>query len=122
MKTFNTKYMIRGFMLILTMLALGTLINEATGVPIPGNVIGMVILFLCLYLKIIPYQWVKDAATSLTKRMSLFFIPAGVGMMEYLDVLQENWLMISVTIVISMFAVMLSAGYTGQFLGKKDNK
>ncbi|WP_281614026.1 CidA/LrgA family protein [Flammeovirga sp. SubArs3] len=112
--------MIRGFMLILVMLSLGTLINEITDLPIPGNVIGMIILFICLYTKIIPYDWVKDAAHSLTKRMSLFFIPAGVGMMNYLDLLSENWLMISVVIVVSMFAVMFSAGWTGQLLGKKD--
>ncbi|MBB3698763.1 CidA/LrgA family protein [Flammeovirga yaeyamensis] len=114
--------MIRGFMLILAMLSIGTLINELTDLPIPGNVIGMIILFLCLQFKIIPYDWVKDAAASLTKRMSLFFIPAGVGMMEYLDLLKDNVMMISVTIVGSMFAVLLTAGWTGQFLGKKDQK
>ncbi|MBD0403972.1 CidA/LrgA family protein [Flammeovirga sp. EKP202] len=114
--------MIRGFMLILAMLSLGTFINEIIDLPIPGNVIGMIILFLCLYFKIIPYEWVKDAAQSLTRRMSLFFIPAGVGMMEYLDMIQNNWLMIGVTIVGSMFAVMLSAGFAGEFLGKKEDK
>lgn len=107
-------------MLILAMLSLGNLINEITDLPIPGNVIGMIILFLCLYFKIIPYEWVKDAAQSLTRRMSLFFIPAGVGMMEYLGILQENWFMISVTIVGSMFAVMLTAGFIGEHLGKKE--
>lgn len=114
--------MIRGFMLILAMLSLGTLLNEVSDLPIPGNVIGMIILFLCVYTKIIPYVWVKDAAQALTRRMSLFFIPAGVGMMEYLGILQENWLMISTTIVGSMFAVMLTSGFIGEKLGNKEKE
>ena len=51
---------------------------------IPGSVIGMVLLFLALAFKKVKPEKVKRLSTVLTQNMGLFFVPAGVGLMNYL--------------------------------------
>ena len=49
---------------------------------IPGSVIGMVLLFLALAFKKVKPEKVKRLSTVLTQNMGLFFVPAGVGLMN----------------------------------------
>lgn len=52
---------------------------------IPGSVIGMVLLFLALAFKKVKPEKVKRLSTVLTQNMGLFFVPAGVGLMNSFD-------------------------------------
>lgn len=58
---------------------------------IPGSVIGMVLLFLALAFKIVKPNKVKKLSTLLTENMGLFFLPAGVGLMNSLGIISQYW-------------------------------
>lgn len=107
-----------GFFIILLFLVLGNVVSWAIGGIIPGSVIGMLLLFICLCLKWIRPCHIRTAAELLTHNMSFFFVPAMVGIMEQWDVIRLNiagWLGI---LVLTTVAIMVSSGLTMQGLAR----
>ena len=68
---------------------------------IPGSVIGMVLLFLALAFKVVKPNKVKKLSTLLTENMGLFFLPAGVGLMNSLGIISQYWVVIVTASVVS---------------------
>ncbi len=87
---------------IFAFLALGELVVWLTGVSIPSSIIGMLIIKL---------RHVEGAAEFLIKNLGFFFIPAGVALVGYFDVLRAQWLPIVAASVVSTVIVL---GITGQ--------
>ena len=58
---------------------------------IPGSVIGMVLLFLALAFKKVKPEKVKRLSTVLTQNMGLFFVPAGVGLMNSFGIIRSKY-------------------------------
>ena len=96
-----------GFLIILFFWALGTAVSILIDNLIPGSVVGMLLLFAALCFKLVRPEQVRVVANFLTKNMSLFFVPAAVGLMEHLEVLKNGWTFILVASVISTLAVMV---------------
>ena len=111
--------MVRGFAILLALQFLGELIARATGAPIPGNVIGMGLLLLALGQGWIRQEWIQEAAELLLSHLALLFVPAGVGVMVYFDLLQKEWLPITVALVVSTFVVMAVTGWTAKLLDRR---
>lgn len=59
----------------------GSVIVQFLHIPIPGNVLGMLILFMSLVTGVIKLEWIEEAASFLLKHLVFFFIPITVGMM-----------------------------------------
>jgi len=82
----------------------------ALGLPVPGPVIGMLLLLLYLI-------WKKDLAVKLAptsskllSHMSLLFIPASVGIIVHLHRIVNEWIPIAVALVISTtLSIMVTA-------------
>jgi holin-like protein len=80
---------------------LGELFVTASALPVPGPVAGMVLLFLGLLLRgAIPADLASTADALLTN-LSLLFIPAGVGVMLHARLIGNDWLPLSVALVVS---------------------
>ena len=93
--------MLNYFTLILCCQLAGELIVAATGLPVPGPVAGMLLLFVGLLIKGgIPGE-LAQAADALLGNLSLLFVPAGVGVMLHAKLFRNDWLPISVALVIS---------------------
>jgi len=114
--------LLRQLLLILTICFSGEVINRLFGLPIPGNIIGMIMLFLCLYTVIVKLEMIADIARFLLDHLAFFFVPAGVGLMAYLDIIESSWPTILLISLITTIIVMLITGHTVQLLkgGKKD--
>ncbi len=112
--------MVRGFAILLGLQFLGELLSTAFALPIPGNVIGMVLLLAALNFKLIRPAWVEEAVELLLSNLALFFIPAGVGVMVYFDLLAAEWLPIAVATVLSTFVVMAVTGWTARLLERRE--
>lgn len=56
---------------------------RAIGLPVPGALLGMALLFFALQYKIVRLEWVEDGADLLIRDLLLFFIPPAVGIMQY---------------------------------------
>lgn len=110
--------MVRGFAILLVLQFLGELIARGTGIPVPGNVIGMGLLLVALGLGWIQVAWIQEAADLLLSHLALFFIPAGVGVMVYFDLLGREWLPIVTALVVSTFAVMAATGWAARWLDR----
>ena len=108
--------MIRGFAILLSLQLLGVVISDWMSLPIPGNVFGMGLLLCALLLGWIKVDWLDEAADLLLSNMALFFVPAGVGVMVYADLIAREWLPICVGLVLSTFIVMAVTGWVEQAL------
>ncbi len=99
-----------GIIFILVFWLLGELIAWLTGEVIPGNVIGMVLLFIALQVKVVKEEKVEAVATFLMKNMALFFLPPGVGLIVAWSILRDHWLTILLAIIVSTIAVIMVVG------------
>lgn len=93
---------------------ISSLINDF----IPGNVIGMILLFLALVFKLVKPIKLKRISTVLTQNMGLFFIPAGVGLMNALGVISQYWAVILTASVVSTILVIICVALIQQTLEK----
>jgi len=69
--------------------------------PIPGPVLGMIMLFLTLLLRGRSGESLDSASTAILSHLSLLFVPAGVGIMVHFERLSNEWLPISIALVLS---------------------
>jgi holin-like protein len=87
--------------LLLVCQLIGEVIQKASGLPLPGPVIGMVILFIGLLIR----GEVPEALGSVTKNLldnlALLFVPAGVGVLTHLALIEDEWLPITLALVLS---------------------
>ena len=103
---------LKGIFIIVAFLVLGNLCSWATGHFVPGSVFGMVLLFAALLTKIVRPEDVRPVADFLTKNMSLFFVPASIGIMEQWGIISTNLLGWVAVVFISTFLVLISVGST----------
>jgi holin-like protein len=102
--------MLGAITLLLVCQLTGEVLTMATGLPLPGPVVGMALLFAGLLVRRriadggdeveIPED-LERTATGLLSHLSLLFVPAGVGVMLYLPLIAEEWLPITVSLVAS---------------------
>ena len=112
----NYYYMIRQCFIIFGCLALGELVVWLTGIPIPSSIIGMLLLAALLQIKAIKVEWVKGMSDFLISNMGFFFVPPGVALMLYLDVIKAEFVPIVVATVVSTVLVLIVTGWTHQGL------
>src|SRR5262245_16119577 len=72
------------------------------GLRIPGNIIGLALLFALLGAGIVKERWVSGATTLLTRHLAFFFIPITVGLMGLTDVFVVNGAAIVITLVVGV--------------------
>jgi len=91
--------MIASLALLLAFQLAGEAIRLALGLPIPGPVIGMVLLFAVLILRGGPGRELSSTSGGLLQHLSLLFVPAGTGVMLHLQRLGDEWLPTLVALV-----------------------
>ena len=99
--------------LLLCQLA-GETISRAFNLPVPGPVIGLVLLALALTLRPVLTDQIGQVARTILANLSLLFVPAGVGVIGNLGILSENALAFVVILVVSTIMAMLVS--VGTFL------
>lgn len=102
-------------------LALGELIVWLTGIKLPSSIIGMLLLTLFLQMKWIKLRWVEGISNFLVKNLGFFFVPPGVALMLYLDVIKAQLISIVVASVISMVVVFVVTGWIHQLVRRLQN-
>lgn len=94
----------------------GELLNRLLKLPVPGNVLGMLILFTLLCTGVIKLEMIKEISDFLLDHLAFFFIPAGVGLLACMDALSGKWLAFLGVCVITTIIVMVVTGHTVQLL------
>ncbi len=91
----------------------GELLVVATGLAVPGPVIGMLLLFSGLLVHGSVPDDLASVADSLLTHLSLLFVPAGVGILLHARLLADELLPLTVSLVVS---TILTIGVTGVFM------
>lgn len=105
--------------LIFTCQLVGELIVTATKLPVPGPVLGMALLFAGLMIRGgIPDELAK-VAEALLGNLSLLFVPAGVGVMVHLGLMQRDLVPISVALVVSTLLAIAVTALMMQWLNRR---
>ncbi|ACS86229.1 CidA/LrgA family protein [Musicola paradisiaca] len=107
---------LRAFALISLCLFAGNAVSALLPITIPGSIIGMLILFALLASQILPARWVKPGCNLFIRYMALLFVPIGVGVMNYYDLLLSQFGPIVVSCLFSTIIVMLVVGHTTQMM------
>lgn len=107
---------IKEFSIILGILLTGELIRYFFDLVLPGNVIGMLLLFLLLVMKVVKLESVEKVSNFLLNNLTIFFLPAGVGIMKYYNLLEGKVLEFILLVVVSTTLVMIFTGYSVELL------
>lgn len=107
---------LRSFILIYLCLYAGIAIASLLPITIPGSIIGMLILFVLLSLQILPAKWVKPSCHLLIRYMALLFVPIGVGVMQYVDVIKQQFGPVVVSCFISTLVVFVVVSLSSQLV------
>ncbi|MGA9326959.1 MAG: CidA/LrgA family protein [Salegentibacter sp.] len=110
--------MLKALLYIFGFLLLGELIRYVFDIPVAGNIIGMFLIFVALRLKGIDLKDVKPASDKLIKYLVLFFIPFGVGLMSYYEIIAGWWLPILIAVVISSIITLYVTAIIVEKFGK----
>ena len=102
--------MLKEIALIFGCLALGKIVNIALGLPVPGSVWGMLLLFAFLKMRWIKEDQIKSISEFLLKNMAFFFVPAGVGILLYLDLIRSELIPIIGASLLSTLVVLWIVG------------
>lgn len=114
--------MVKGVFIILLFYFIGECISYLIKGFVPGSIIGMMLLFLALYLKIINPASVDTTANAITKNMAIFFIPSGAGLMTSFGILSKFWASIVITCSVSTVLVIAVVGLIQQNLETRRTK
>ncbi|MET0222059.1 MAG: CidA/LrgA family protein [Tardiphaga sp.] len=108
--------MIASLCLILLCQLAGEIVVKGFALPMPGPVVGMMLLLMLLLLRDrarwvargpLQGEGVETASKGLLAHLSLLFVPAGVGVVQKLDILADHGAAIAAVLAISVVVTLL---------------
>jgi putative effector of murein hydrolase LrgA (UPF0299 family) len=125
--------MLASLSLILLCQLIGEVIVRGLGLPLPGPVLGLMLLLFLLLARdrfaIIakgPLQdeGVENASKGLLSHLSLLFVPAGVGVVQKLDLLAAHGiaivLILAVSVIVTLLVTVVTFRWISRLLGQQD--
>lgn len=111
--------MLAFFTLILLCQLIGEVIVGALGLPVPGPVLGMVLLFAYLVIRGDVPDALEDTAGGLLRSMSLLFVPAGAGVILHVKLLGQALLPLGLSLIVSTLATIAVTALLMRWLGRR---
>lgn len=113
---------LRGMVWLLVFQSVGELLARGLRLPLPGPVIGMVLLLLALRWPAVQKP-VSETAEFLLSHLSLLFVPVGVGVMTHLSLVsQYGARMLAVVVLSTLAGLAVTALMLHLFRDDHDNK
>lgn len=117
--------MIPALALILCFQLLGEVLSRGLGLVLPGPVLGMLFLLAALLARPALVERMRIPAQTLLGHMSLFFVPAGVGVVAHLGLLRsygaELLVALTASTVLAMAASVLAFRLVARLVGTRDD-
>ncbi|HPE61906.1 MAG TPA: CidA/LrgA family protein [Thiolinea sp.] len=115
-----------GITVLLIYQLVGEVITRLLQLPVPGPVIGMLLLFVSLFLHRNLEQRLDSASTSLLAHLSLLFVPAGVGVIVHFGRIGEQWLPILLALILGTLLTLAATALimlgTSRLLGQQQKQ
>lgn len=101
---------------------LGSFITSFFNLVIPGNVIGILLLFILLHLNIIKLEWIDLTASFLVKHLAFFFIPIAISLMTFGTLFMQQGFPLALCLVISLIIGFIVCAFLVQKLAERGEK
>jgi len=101
---------------LLVINGVGYALAAALQLPLPGNLLGMLLLLSLLATGLVPVRWVESSASVLIRHLGFFFVPITVGLMSLGELFLDNGVAILITLVVSAVIGIGVAGFSSQRL------
>ncbi|OAB39960.1 hypothetical protein PMSD_02585 [Paenibacillus macquariensis subsp. defensor] len=99
----------------------GDYIQQLLHLPIPGSIVGLLLLFVLLLCKVVPVRWIEHGSSTILSYLPLFFIPATSGIVNHLDIFSGRGLLLIVILIISTVLTIGVAAHSSQWLAGRSN-
>ena len=106
----------RESILLLSIYFAGEIISNQLNLPVPGSIIGMILLFVLLTSHIVKVENVENLANFFLDHLAFFFIPASVGLMTSFASLKGSIFKIILLCILTTIIVIAVTGITVQFI------
>ena len=107
------------FLTILGIYLIGTRLVTWLDLPVPGSIVGMVLLFIALVSGVCKLKWVEAAAQLHIKHITLLFIPFIVGVWHFAGIFRVEGIKLVIILAVSSLVVLLVTGFIAEFLETK---
>ena len=104
--------MVHAIALLLVLQLVGEVAVQLLSLPLPGPLVGMLLLFGGLVLRGDLPTPLADAARSLLSHLMLLFIPAVTGVMMYIDRIGREWLPLLAACLLGAAITMTVTAFT----------
>lgn len=118
----NTRHMLKGFIILLSFFLAGEFLSTLLAWPIPGSVLGMLLLFIFLLLRGSLPKSLKQSSDGFLPFLPLFIVPASVGIVNHLYLLQKDGPLLVAAMVVSLLIGIPLCGWLMQILLKHKTK
>ena len=99
----------------------GEFLHRIVGVPLPGNIIGMVLLLILLCTKAIKPEQISGVSSFFLNHLALFFLPPSIAIMAVGDEVLSKWhLLLVLCIVFTLATLAVSGRCTQVFIRKQE--
>lgn len=92
----------------------GEILHSLLPLPVPAGVYGLFLLLGALVMGAVRLESVEGTGNFLMDTMTMMFIPATVGLMEYTEQIKEVFVPFAIIVAVSTVAVMAVTGRTAQ--------
>ena len=106
---------------VFSFLALGEFIVWLTGIKLPSSIVGLLLLTAALKMRVVKLRHVDMVSNFLLKNMGFFFVPPGVALMLYFDIIQAQLVPIVIASVVSTVLVLIVTGWVHQLIRRHPN-
>ena len=115
-------YFILQMVLLYLIFLIGDWLQAISKIPIPGSIIGMVFLFLALTFKVIKREWLSLGSSFLLKNLPLLFVPATVGIIDYLDLFKGYGILSLIIAFVSTMLVFITSSMISEKMLKNEKR
>lgn len=109
-------------LIIIAIFVLGELVSSILPFPLPGSIVGMLILLFSLILGFIKIEQIKNISDFFLSNLSFLFLPVSVGLLGSIEILKESGINILILTFITTAIVIYTTGITVELVLKFQKK
>ena len=114
--------LLREVIIVFGIYYVGEMLSKFFSLPLPGSLIGMILLLLALRFRIVKLTHIATMSDFLLGHLPFFFIPAGVALIAVFPLIQNNWYWIVLLCAITTFLTMGLCGFSIQRMMERKKK
>ena len=108
--------LLRGVTILLAIQWVSTLIISWLNITFPAPLVGMLMLYALLQFNIIKEEQIKDICDFIISKMGILFLPAGVSILLYMDLVKQAVVPIFIVCIVGNLIILLGTTYFAKFL------